>query len=176
MCNSELIELIENLKKQDKSSFETINKEFIGLIFFFSKKLGGEDSVAELTAFLIEILHGIKTEDFMPDNSETLKRYIAVSLRNRYIALSREKQKYEKIDTGLLNDDIKYSASLEDRIMIKDMLNILSEKQRLIVTYKYIYGYSDVELAEALHISRQAVNRLKNRAISILRKNYIGEE
>lgn len=175
MCNSVLIEIIKNLKNGDKSSFETINKEFIGLIVFFSKKIGGEDSLAELTAFLFELLLGIEPDNFKYDNSQTLKRYIAVSLRNRYIALSKEKQKYEKTELGLLDDGIKYSASLEDSIMIKDMLRLLSEKQRLIVTYKYIYGYSDIEIAEIMNISRQAVNRLKNRSISILREYYLGE-
>ncbi len=173
MCNSVLIELVKNLKNGDKSSFETVNKEFIGLIVFFSKKIGGEDSLAELKAFLFELLIGIEPENFKYDNSQTLKRYIAVSLRNRYIALSKEKQKYEKTELGLLDDGIKYSASLEDRIMVKDMLRLLSEKQRLIVTYKYIYGYSDIEIADIMNISRQAVNRLKNRAISIIREYYL---
>jgi len=37
---------------------------------------------------------------------------------------------------------------------------------------RYFYGYSDVEIAEILHKSRQAVNQAKNRALKTL-KDYI---
>ena len=172
MCNSVLIELIENLKKQDKSSLEALEQEFGGLICFFGKKLGGGDYPEELKTCLLEILCSINTENFKPDNSNALQRYIAASLRNRYIALSKEKQKYEKTNIGIFDDNLTYTVSLDERIMIKDMLNLLSKRQRDIITYRYIYGYSDIEISRFLNISRQAVNRLKLRAINTIREYY----
>ena len=50
-------------------------------------------------------------------------------------------------------------------------LNDLSEKQRFVIIQKYIIGFSDVEIAERMNISRQAVNRLINRALENLRNN-----
>ena len=34
---------------------------------------------------------------------------------------------------------------------------------------KFIEGYSDIEIADNLHISRQAVNKMQNKALKILR-------
>lgn len=48
----------------------------------------------------------------------------------------------------------------------------LTELQRKIILLKYIYGYSDQEIANRLKISRQAVNRAKNRGVKIIRENY----
>lgn len=172
MCNSCIIELIEKFKKQDKASFNMLNCEFEKLIFCYARKLGGEDYLEELRSALIRILYEINTERFKRDDSDSVKRYIAVVLRNKYIALSNEKQKYEKIELGRVEDIYTYTVKYDEHIMIKDMLNLLSNKQRQIITYKYIYGYSDIEIAKYLNISRQAVNRLKIRAINAIREYY----
>ncbi len=150
MCNSCLIELIEKFKKQDKSSLDTLNGEFWGLICCYAKRLGGEDYLEELRASFIEILYKINTKRFKRDDSDSVRRYIAVVLRNKYIALSNEKQEYEKIELGQVDDIYSYTVSFDERIMVKDMLGLLSHKQRQIITYKYIYGYSDIEISNHL--------------------------
>lgn len=40
---------------------------------------------------------------------------------------------------------------------------------------KYIYELSEIDIAKILGISRQAVNRLKNRALNNLRKFFLEE-
>ncbi len=172
MCNSCIIELIEKFKKQDKSSLGILNREFERLIYCYARRLGGEDYLEELRAAFIEILSNINTKKFKCDGSDSVKRYIAVVLRNRYIALSNEKQVYEKIALGKVDDIYSYTVPFDEQIMIKDMLGLLSPKQRQIITYKYIYGYSDIEISEFFNISRQAVNRLKTRAIKAMREYY----
>jgi RNA polymerase sigma factor (sigma-70 family) len=172
MCNSCIIELIEKLKKQDKSSLDILNREFGGLICYYAKRLGGEDYLAELRSALIEILYKINIQKFKRDDSDSINRYISVALRNKYIALSNKKQEYEKVKLGKVDDIYTYSVNFEERILVKDMLELLSSKQRQIITYKYIYGYSDIEISRFLNISRQAVNRLKIRAINTIREYY----
>ena len=172
MCNSCIIELIEKFKKQDKSALDVLNEEFGGLIYCYAGRLGGEDYREELRSAFIEILYKINTQKFKRDDSDSVKRYIAVALRNKYISLSNAKQKYEKIELGNVDEFCSYKISFEERIMIKDMLGLLSSKQRQIITYKYIYGYSDIEISNHLNISRQAVNRLKIRAIRTIREYY----
>lgn len=172
MCNSCIIELIENFKKQDKASFTALNSEFERLIYYYAARLGGEDYLAELQSFFIETLYTIDTKRFKSDETDTLKRYIAVALRNKYIALSAEKQEQEKTELGKTDEIYTYTVSFDERIMIKDMLGLLSSRQRQIITYKYIYGYSDIEISRFLNISRQAVNRLKTRAIRTIREHY----
>ena len=59
---------------------------------------------------------------------------------------------------------------------IRRLTEHLSEIQRQVISLKYWYGYSEVDIAQMLHITRQAVNRTKNRAINELRKLYFSKE
>ena len=172
MQNYLLKELILRFKGGDIKAFPILYEEFKKMICFYSKKIGNEDARQELIMFLLETFYDVELERFKDDEGDNLKRYIAVSLRNRYIALSKE---YLKDLTSLLNlyeRDAVYSYS-DDEILLRDMLKILSEKQRRIIIYKYIYGYSDLEIAKILGISRQAVNRLKNRGFELIRENFL---
>lgn len=176
MSSKELIELIKRFKNQDMSAFSEIYDNFKNLINSYSYKLGGEDYNQELTVFLLELLYDVELSRFMDDCSDGLNRYILVSIRNKYYAMSREKQEYNNF---LHNGDINqlYCRPTADaKLLIKEMLKLLSKKQRDIIIYKYIYGYSDTELGALLNISRQAVNRLKNRAVEAMYEYYINEE
>ena len=173
MNNKELLELIEKFRMQDMSAFSAVYEEFERLILFYSCKSGGEDYIQELTIFLIELLYSIKTEKFKRDSSLCLKKYMAVAIRNKYINLCRESIKYESLFTEAEEKDFCYCSSADEPILIKDMLKKLSPRQRTVIKYKYLYGYSDVELSQLLNISRQAINRLKNRAITVLKEYYM---
>ncbi len=171
MCNSLLKSLIKKFREQDMSSFTIIYDEFKRLIYHYSGRLGDDDSVQELTVFLVELLYSIDIDLFKSDTTDGLRRYIAVCLKNRYIALSREFQKLRAMSFELFD----YSAGTEisdDMLIISEALNILTTRQKAIIIYKYIYCYSDTEIAKMLNTSRQAVNRLKNRAFVTLRQFY----
>lgn len=172
MSNSLIISLIKKFRQQDMTAFTMVYDEFKGLLLFYSKKLADEDALQELTLFFIELLYSINTDTFPSDSTDGLRRYIAVALRNKYIQLSREKQKYSMLCNQLYDSYGIYNENLAENVTVCEALKALSEKQRLIAVYKYIYNYSDAEIAQMLKISRQAVNRLKNRGLEVLKKFY----
>ena len=174
MQNCMLKELILRFRKGDTKAFSNIYEEFKKMIIFYSKKIGTEDSYQELMMLLIENLYGLELERFKDDNGDNLKRYIAVALRNRYIAISKERAKDFGTLLDLYEKDAIYSCN-DDEILLRDMLKIISEKQRKIIILKYIYGYSDLEIARLFGISRQAVNKLKNRGFELIRENFLIE-
>lgn len=172
MENLELKSLILNFRKEDMLAFEPIYSEFKRYIRFYSKKLGYEDALQELTLFLIELLYDIDLNLFKNDLSDGLSRYIAVSIRNKYIALSKENSRYALMCTELYESEVFYTDSAVEKVCIEEALSNLTNRQRLIIIYKYILNYSDAEISSLLGISRQAVNRIKNRAFSVLRNFY----
>ena len=97
MCNSELYLLIQKYQSGDKSEFEKIFDVFKKLISLYSKRLNCDDTYQELCLFLINLLCIIKLDKFRPDDSIELQKYIAAAIRNRYIALSKQKQQYESV-------------------------------------------------------------------------------
>ncbi len=172
MSNKELRELIEGFRNQDMLSFDIIYDEFKRYINFYSKKLKTDDSVQELTVFLIELLYEIDLSRFKEDTSDGLNRYIAVSIRNKYIALSKENCKYTSMRAELYEREVFYCDTTVDKVSIEEALEKLTERQRLIIIYKYILHYSDAEISLMLGITRQSVNRIKNRAFAVLRNFY----
>lgn len=174
MCNRCLKLLIEKFRKQDITVFPILYDVFKRLIIFYSNKLNYDDALSELTLFLVELFYKIDLSKFSADESFSINRYIAVSIKNRYFALSSKKERYFKI-CNILNDNYGYLPDFEGHICLIQSLKVLSHKQKNIIIYKYIYGYSDFEIAVLLGISRQAVNRLKNRALKCL-KNFLAEE
>lgn len=170
MTNADLKGLIIDFRGQDMNAFTDIYEEFRKLINFYASKLNTEDSLPELTLFLIEILYEIDLERFSSDLSDSIARYIAVSLRNKYISVSRDNQKYRSLCSELYENQIFDKCDAIENIFIADALRRLSAKQKLVIVYKYIYNYSDTELAFMLGTTRQAINRIKNRALSVLKK------
>ncbi len=173
MYNKLLISLINSFRKGDINAFSVIYEEFRGLIRFYGRRASGEDSSQELTVFLIELLYAIPLKSFPDDGSDGLKRYIAVSLRNKYIALSAEEQHSNQLWTSLYDTDA-FSCDCPDiQLELQEALFALPRKQRLIIVYRYVYGYSIWEIGKMLGISRQAVNCLKIRGLAKLREYFI---
>lgn len=173
MENRILLNLIKDFRSRDIQAFPLICNEFQGLINFYSFKTDDEDLYQDLTVFLLELLYGIKLDNFKEDSSDTLKRYIAVCLRNKYISYSKNKEKEKKLLIEYCKLNIGYSKANTDEFWLKDFIKTLSDKQRMIIDYRYIYGYSDEEISRICNTSRQAVCRIRCKGLNKLRKFYL---
>lgn len=168
--------LIEKIKEQDMSAFPLIFDEFKRLINFYAAKLRYEDAASDLTLFLIELLYTIRLSKFEDNESDDIKRYIAVSIKNKYFSLSANHFNKEKY-----NDDFYdgYDVFYEDflgRIFLDDSLKSLNDEQKIIIIYRYIYGYSIADIGQITNLSRQTVNKKKNQALKILREEFLKNE
>lgn len=172
MYNYLFKELIERFKNQEVSAFEMIYDEFKRLINFYARKLAYEDASGELTLFLIELIYSPKIAKFPCDKTDSLQRYIAVAIRNKYIELSKKKSRENSFCLELCEWDGSENNFI-NKLQVEEALGHLTERQRNIILYKYVYGFSDCQIAKMLSITRQSVNRLKNRGLKEL-KNYYG--
>ncbi len=171
MSNILFKNLILRFRKGDMNAFTAIYEQYKKLILFYSSKVGDDDTIQELNIFLIELLYDIDISVFDNSSQNGIHRYIAVSLRNKYLKLAKNKSEYSKLCCELYENEFKCDLS-EENLFIDEVLKNLSDRQRLIIIYKYVYNYTDAEIAFMLNITRQAVNRLKNRALSVLREYY----
>ena len=172
MKNQEILEKAEQFKNRNMSVFPDIFAKFEGLIYTYSARIGGEDAFQELSLFLIELLYKLKLCKF--SNDDELTRYISVSIRNEYIRLSKKKSRLLKEHNSCFQPTATDADPMEKEIL-RQAVATLTKNQRKTVIYKYIYFYTDSEIAHSLNISRQAVNRTKNRALQRL-KTYFEEE
>lgn len=169
MENSCLLTLLGKFRKGDMSVFPVIFSEFEGLIKHYSRKSEAEDTAEELSVFLLELLYKLDASRFAGVSGDGLSRYIAVSLRNKYIAYSSQNDKFKK-STLCIPNECTYIEDSTKLTFLKDALKYLTPKQKAVIQLKYIYNYSDVEIGLRLNITRQSVNQLKIRAIERLRE------
>ncbi len=172
MSNCILKELIIKFIMGDMKQFHLIYEVFEKLITHYAFKLGGDDAKQELNIFLIELLYGMDIDLFEPDESDGLQRYISVCIRNKYIKISRENANYANSLAQLYENQVLYTNNLDEHIDIEEALALLPDKQRLIVIYRYIYNYSDDEIAARLGVSRQSVHKLRCKALAVLKQFY----
>lgn len=133
------------------------NEHFSGLIKYYAGKLRDPHSEGELWSFLW-IVKNITIGK--PDH------YYAVCLRNEYIRLSKEEKR-----AVLLGDYWQgYTDTRDEKIDLSIALDELSKSQTEVVQLHFLNGFSVAEIADFQHISRQAVNRTKKRALAELSK------
>jgi len=175
MENSYLYSLIEKAQLHDMASFAVIFSDFEKLIYFYSRRLGGEDQFQELSLFLLELIYSIELSRFPKNNGRDIEKYIVASIRNKYIFISKRQERLKKENLPILSDSTMEDSDWVSLDALKEALNRLPNKQRETVLLKYIYGYSDVEIANHFCVTRQSVNRIKNRALQNLRDYYMEE-
>ncbi len=177
MQNCLLKPLILKIKEQDMTAFPLVFDEFKRLINFYGAKLCYEDAASELTLFLIELLYEINITRFPDDNGEDIHKYIAASIKNKYIALSRAKLQNTIFENELWEECCGYVEDFDNSFCFAQGIGCLSGVQRRIILYHYVYGYSIAEIAKRMGITRQAVNRTKNQALVNLRRELgVGED
>ena len=103
MKNREIIKYVKEIRAGNASGFEELYEAFLRLINFYGRKIG-EDGSEELILFFTELLHSLDIGKFTPDESEELNKYIAVSIRNRYIELSRRKSRLLRISNEITEE------------------------------------------------------------------------
>ena len=172
----EFFKLLGEAKLGNEESMVEVIDRFRPTIKKFSRELGYETAETDLVIELISILKKIKL-DSLENYDGAAVNYIYSSLKMRKIDLFRKYVKGFKEELALNIDIIDNSLQdnnyldVENKIFVKEILQLLNKKQRYVLVKKVIEGYSDVEIANHLHISRQAVNKLQNNALNFLRSH-----
>ncbi len=70
---------------------------------------------------------------------------------------------------------INYESTIEDKIILTQLLDKLSKTQQKIIIGIFLKDYSVIQLGQKLGISRQSVNKTKNIALKKLRNELDGD-
>lgn len=163
-----IYEKLVNVKSGDNKSTEQIIDMFKPLIKKYSILLDGEDTKQDLLVYLMIIIKKIpiNRKNFFEDKA--IVKYIAKSLRNEYIRLSKIRDR-KKINEIELNLDLEIPhETFDSKIELIDLFNNLTENESNIMKLLFIRDLTIVEVADLMKISRQAVNQAKNRALKKL--------
>ncbi len=102
MSNRELIQLINEYQSGNMKNFDLLYEVFKRLIYMYAGKNGGEEAVQDLNEFFVELLFKIDLSRFQKDSSDSLKRYIAVSIRNEHNLICKKHQEHLPLNEELI--------------------------------------------------------------------------
>ncbi|MFZ2540065.1 MAG: sigma-70 family RNA polymerase sigma factor [Oscillospiraceae bacterium] len=168
----DLYKSIQCAQQGNKNDMLELITEFRPLISKHSLCLKGNDAKSEVTLAFIEIIHKINLSGFNRDNKNyALIYYIKKSIQNASYSLSHKNHLIQNMNVEF-DDRIKVpfvNESINLQVEFKDMFTALTPLQKNVIVYKYYYGYSDAEIGNQMSVSRQAVNRIKIRALTELK-------
>lgn len=171
---SNLYILTAESQRGDATSLLEIIKKFEPLIKKYSRKLNYDGSDTDLIISLIETVQSIPiSEKVSLKREECLVSYIANSLKYKYIKLSKKYSNLYVNELELKEELLsgENSLDMETHIMLNTSWNKLPLSQKTVLNEIYIKGYTVSEVAKKLHISRQAVNKTKNKGLNNLKKH-----
>ncbi|NFS27747.1 sigma-70 family RNA polymerase sigma factor [Clostridium botulinum] len=175
---TDLLKKIKLFQKQS-NNFMDILSYFNSKINYLSYKLKYPEASTDLIIYLYELTLQLEVKKF--NNDEEILKYIRRCLNNKSINLHYKINSYKNFitynsDEELLNVLDKNTNNNEySNVVFKDLISSLKPKQKKIIFLKFYLQLSDVEIAERLKISRQAVNKSKRQALKFL-KNILYRE
>lgn len=152
-------------------------EKFRPLINKFADQLNYECAESDLVISLILLVHRIELTNFSGECDGQIVNYITVSMRNSRNNLYHRNVMQvmeEDMEEGQLEAFAAPDTADENEWML--LLTKLPKLQREITIGKFLYGFSDVELAKRMRLSRQYVHRMENRALDSLRTMLEGTQ
>lgn len=175
------MELYHNIGKY-KSGCEKflllIIEQFRPLINKYNNKFFNEDIESELIITIIETTKKINLEKFDPDIPGAIFNYFAFTLKNTFLDLLRASSKNSEhillFEDELLNtfEDSNPFTDLESNLEFKNLIHNLNELQKEVLTDIYLKGLSDTDIARKRNVSKQAIGRIKKRALQKIKSEY----
>ncbi len=129
----------------------------------------------------IELLATLKADKIQNKNDGCLVAYLTTSIHNSYIKkLIRVKQLQNYTTYSELSEnELYYIDSLTattDTYVNTDydlLRELLTNQEFTIIKMLYYDGYTVTETADAIGITRQAINQMKNRALKKLKNIFV---
>ena len=171
--NTNLYKLLSRAQYGEKEALNELINTFEPAINKFSRHLNYPCAKTDLNMFLIKTIDNLNLEKFNPNSNGKTFNYIYNSIKNKKINLFN-KNVINKIDALPIKLECIGSCdkNFENEILVSQFWEVLTNNQENILKKKFFEGYSDIEISEDLNISRQAVNRCKNRAFKKIKSEF----
>lgn len=170
-----LLSTFQAAKLGDEESILILYNKFLPKIKKCSRNLNYETAETDITIRFLEFIKNLKIDYLKSTCDGAIVNYINKFFINTYLNLLNAK-KHQIHQVIYLDDENSFTKDIpyydENNIYEDIYLSKLTVLQRRVIVLKFIYGFSDQEIGNILKISRQAVNRAKNRGIKTIKSIY----
>ena len=170
-----LSKILLDAHRGSESEVNNLIDMFKPLISKYARQLAYDCAETDLIIAMLEFVQDLDTERIKDCNDAVLVSYIATMLRNKKIDIYRNFVLKELVVINVDYDLCGFNNNdIDERIDCVNYISQLSDKQRNILIRRFVMGYSDAEIALQLKISRQAVCKVKNKALNNLKLMWAG--
>ena len=167
----------------DSNAALMLVEKFRPLIKRYAFFLHREDGFEDLQCFLLSMLKTWNTSRLASTDDATVIRYIANSVRNKFIALSKQKTTDQcafYIEDATVPEAIEYEQRTStydqyDQLSVQDLHKVLDDYEFEIIYALYFKQQSVAEVAKQKQKTRQAINQTKIKALKKLKVAWGGE-
>lgn len=147
--------------------YETVYKDLYHLAYYYlGNAHEAEDAVSETVLRAYEKFNSLKDES-------AFRNWIFKILVNQCNTRLRKmitKKTYE------LKEEISYQPEMEDAVVVKELLELLTKEERQIVVLTIFGGYKGEEIAKLLHKRHSTIRSKYRRALKKLEEKVLAEE
>lgn len=169
-----LFSIFKSAQMGEEEAILMLYNKFLPKIKKCSINLNYETAETDITIRFLEFIKNTNFDALISKCDGAVVNYINRFFDNTFVDLLNSRSTH--IFFVYLDDEnsfIKSLSTYDDQSNLDiDYFTFLTELQKKIIVYRYIYGYSSKEIAQKLKVSRQAVDRTKNRAIKIIKTVY----
>ncbi len=174
-----LYELISSVQSNDQNAMTELIERFQPLLKKYAAKLNYEDAYEDLMLYYIGLIKSLNLKKLICTKDEIIVSYINVSIKNYYKKTITKiiKYKNEVVLSDLTEEQMYYvdakSATEDETDLFVEfgLREVLNDNECQVIYQLYIEGYTTAEIARLSSKSRQAVNQLKNRALSKIKRS-----
>lgn len=119
------------------------------------------------------------------DKSYNVKAYLLISLKNNLCRALARKKAYDSLGTEEIpfleemtveEEFIENETYLREMQQVKEMLSILTSRQREIMYYRFIQELSMDEICQLMNLNYQSAQNLIQRSLKKIKETYKGAE
>lgn len=158
----EILELISNAKKGDRTAFEQLFKEYNNIIHKVNSNWGNtQDGYQEGVLALYEAI-----EKYDATRNTKFSTYFYMVLRKK-IRRYMEKYKNDYLEEV---EHCTQNINIENTVICKDIVKSLNAKEKEFLQLHFKEGYTLTEIAELWSVSKQSISSYKFKVLAKLRK------
>ena len=151
--DGELYLLVMRCQDNDNEAFQAMLLRFQPLLKKYAFLLNYSDAYMDVYDGFIDCIYKIPLAKLkVSENDSIVLAYIKTCMKNTYITLSK-KNGQQRVQTSIEDLDFQkqclncYQVDYEDYLFEENLKSILNEKEKVLIFAKFVYGYSETEVA-----------------------------
>lgn len=177
-----LIDRIALAQENREGILNQLLQEFLPLNKKYASMLRYEDALSDMQLDFIKLIRNFKVDSFYHREDKYVLGYITKSVYHAYLKHSKSYYDYQKHNCTFsdlsdedqnLIDKLSFTYDNYSEVELQEIKKFLTEPQFKLIYHLYFLNQSVEETGQALGISRQAVNKAKNKTLAKLRSVWL---